>query len=163
LWHQGSDAELVRDAERQSLVTHGHIHSQLCCAFYCLWARRILEDDSDPWTSATTRMHELCPESRSDLDFVLQPRKPTGTGYVIDTLHSARWALEKGSSFEEVVRLAISLGHDTDTTACVAGGLAGIHYGLEGIPARWRTGLRGSSIVAPLLERLRAHIGVEAS
>ena len=32
LWHQGSDDELVRDAMRQSLVTHGHPRSQVCCA-----------------------------------------------------------------------------------------------------------------------------------
>ena len=33
--------ELVRDARLQSRVTHGHLRSQLCCALYCLWARRL--------------------------------------------------------------------------------------------------------------------------
>jgi len=42
LWHRGSDAELVADAARQSLVTHGHARSQVCCALYCLWVRYAL-------------------------------------------------------------------------------------------------------------------------
>ncbi|MGC3961046.1 MAG: ADP-ribosylglycohydrolase family protein [Verrucomicrobiota bacterium] len=32
---------------------------------------------------------------------------------------------------------AVNLGGDTDTTGCVAGGLAGVHYGLESIPQKW--------------------------
>jgi ADP-ribosylglycohydrolase len=30
-----------------------------------------------------------------------------------------------------LIKMAISFGNDTDTTACIAGGLAGITYGLE--------------------------------
>ena len=36
------DAALVDDACRQGLVTHGHPRSQVCCAMYCVWARRTL-------------------------------------------------------------------------------------------------------------------------
>ena len=32
---------------------------------------------------------------------------------------------------------AVNLGKDTDTTACVVGGLAGIYYGYDGIPFDW--------------------------
>lgn len=48
--------------------------------------------------------------------------RPRGTGYVIDTLWSARKALAEESS-GDVIRTAILFGHDTDTTAAVAGGL----------------------------------------
>ncbi|WP_227027794.1 ADP-ribosylglycohydrolase family protein [Corallococcus soli] len=41
-----------------------------------------------------------------------------------------------------------------DTTAAVAGGIAGLQYGLKGIPHRWRSMLRGEELVAPLLDRL---------
>ncbi len=68
-----------------------------------------------------------------------------GSGYVVDCLRSARLALTAGS-YESVVRAAIRLGNDTDTTACVAGGLAGLRDGIEGIPQRWRS---GSSSTAP--------------
>jgi ADP-ribosylglycohydrolase len=52
LWHRSSDAELVTDARRQSLVTHGHLRAQLCCALYCLWARRELEGHAAPYDDA---------------------------------------------------------------------------------------------------------------
>jgi ADP-ribosylglycohydrolase len=53
-----------------------------------------------------------------------------------------------------VVRAAIRLGNDTDTTACVAGGLAGLRDGLAAIPGRSRSRLRGSELFLPLLDQL---------
>ncbi|WP_234725283.1 ADP-ribosylglycohydrolase family protein [Cupriavidus metallidurans] len=72
---------------------------------------------------------------------------------MLDTIWSARRALE-ASTFEDVVRAAIQFGNDTDTTACVAGGLAGIRFGLEGIPVRWLKQLRGYDVAAPLISAL---------
>lgn len=36
---------------------------------------------------------------------------------------------------------AVNLGEDTNSTAAVAGGLAGIFWGLDGIPVEWVDGL----------------------
>jgi ADP-ribosyl-[dinitrogen reductase] hydrolase len=52
--------------------------------------------------------------------------------------------------------VAIALGHDTDTTAAVAGGIAGLRDGLQAIPERWRSALRGQELVQPMLETLLA-------
>jgi ADP-ribosylglycohydrolase len=41
----------------------------------------------------------------------------TLSGYVLDSLLSARMVLQTGS-YEQVVKAAVALGHDTDTTAC---------------------------------------------
>jgi len=71
----------------------------------------------------------------------------------MDCLNSARLAMEAGS-YEDAVKAAVALGNDTDTTACVAGGVAGLRDGLEAIPLRWRETLRGQEIVTPLLQRL---------
>ena len=40
-------------------------------------------------------------------------------------------------SFAECVLSAVNLGGDTDTTGCVLGGLAGVHYGVRAIPKMW--------------------------
>ncbi|WP_082054764.1 ADP-ribosylglycohydrolase family protein [Cupriavidus basilensis] len=72
---------------------------------------------------------------------------------MLDTILSARRALEE-STFEDVVRTAVHFGNDTDTTARVAGGLAGIHFGLAGIPVRWPKQLRGYDIAVPLISAL---------
>jgi ADP-ribosyl-[dinitrogen reductase] hydrolase len=52
------------------------------------------------------------------------------------------------------VKAAIGLGDDTDTIACVAGGIAGLRDGVAGIPERWLTALRGRDLLDPLLARL---------
>lgn len=151
LWHQGSDAELIEDARRASLPTHAHLRSQLCCALYCLWARAMLlqQHGDEAWTFAVATMRTQYPAGtpeRTELeDQILSfPMEQCGgCGYVVDSLHSARLALQQQPDYEGAVRAAIALGHDTDTTACIVGGLAGIRAGIEGIPARWRTALLG--------------------
>jgi ADP-ribosyl-[dinitrogen reductase] hydrolase len=161
LWHRGTDAELVRDAYMQSRVTHGHARSRVSCALYCLWARRLLDGDADPWASAVTALRAVIAgdEEKDALEQHIRPDATPvgrGSGYVVDTLASARMVFAASSTYEAAVRGAIALGDDTDTTACVVGGIAGLRYGYEGIPSRWRDALRGRQLVTPLLERLRA-------
>ena len=62
---------------------------------------------------------------------------PAGSGYVVDCLWSARHAFLASAHFDEVVGHAIALGRDTDTTAAVAGGLAGVRAGASGLPKVW--------------------------
>lgn len=159
LWHRGSDAELVRDARLSSLVTHGHLRSQLCCALYCLWIRRITEQHVEPWQDASQTLRALLAREHgasAELDLQIRPldaRAPRGSGYVVDTLHGARWLQDHGS-YERVVKAAVALGDDTDTTAAVCGGAAGVREGVSAIPARWLSALRGRELVEPLLQRL---------
>ncbi len=159
LWHTGTDDELYADARRQSLVTHGHLRSQLCCAMYCLWARELLRGAGDGWEIASEkflRCSESDVQAAQEAEFILEPAhkcSAAGSGYVLNTLWSARIVLQH-NSYENVVRAAIALGNDTDTTACVAGGLAGIRDGFPAIPERWRDRLRGRDVYQPLLERL---------
>lgn len=162
LWHRGSDEALIGLASQQSLPTHGHVRAQVCCALYCLWARRTLQGVKDPWEAAvrTLRSHlvEGGPHS-VELEEHVRPDDPspgTGSGYVVDTLRSARAVMEAGD-YAAVVRAAIALGRDTDTTACVAGGIAGLRDGVQGIPERWREALRGKDLLQPLWERLVKH------
>ena len=84
-------------------------------------------------------------------------RKPGG-GWVLDSFWSAWDAFAASSSYRETIVRAISYGNDTDTNAAIAGGLAGIHWGLDesidGIPAAWLDALRGKDIVEDVLRRV---------
>ena len=55
---------------------------------------------------------------------------------------------------QDQIKGAISLGRDTDTTACVVGGIAGLYYGFEAISKVWVEQLRAKDIVEPLLVKL---------
>jgi ADP-ribosyl-[dinitrogen reductase] hydrolase len=161
LVHAGDDASLVAAAHRQSLVTHGHLRAQVCCALYVLWARRTLESSAEPWRDAVATLRTLYradSASSEELESFVRPDDDgavKGSGYVVDALRSARWACEQGD-YAAVVRAAVSLGNDTDTTAAIAGGIAGLRDGVAAIPARWRERLRGREHYEPLIARMLA-------
>ena len=76
---------------------------------------------------------------------------------MLDSFWSAWEAFTRGTSYRDTIERCIRYGHDTDTTAAIAGGLAGLRWGVDeasgGIPAEWLAGLRGREIVEALLTR----------
>lgn len=168
LWHQGSDQQLIEDAYLQSHITHGHLRSKVCCALYCLWARYLLRDMEiqQAWLKAVATLREYyqhCPLDAEQLEFYIRPDEimgATGSGYVVDCLRSARFALQQ-NSYDKVIKAAIALGQDTDTTACVAGGIAGLYYGFDALPQHWYQQLRAKDLVEPLVDKLVDHIKQE--
>ena len=61
----------------------------------------------------------------------------SSSGYVVSTLEASLWCLLNSQSYSDAVFKAINLGDDTDTTATVVGGVAGLFYGLESVPSNW--------------------------
>ncbi|OAS20730.1 ADP-ribosyl-[dinitrogen reductase] hydrolase [Paenibacillus oryzisoli] len=59
------------------------------------------------------------------------------SGFVVYTLRWVLHILLQASNFSEVVQRAANLGDDSDTIGAIAGGLAGIYYGYEEIPAKY--------------------------
>lgn len=56
---------------------------------------------------------------------------------MIETIDACIWCLLNTENYKDAVLKAVNLGHDTDTTAAVTGGLAGLLYGFDGIPNEW--------------------------
>ena len=75
-------------------------------------------------------------------------------GFVLETVGAALWCLLNESGYEEAVVAAVGLGDDTDTTAAVAGALAGAHYGEQAIPQRWRDTVQHRDEIRDLALRL---------
>ena len=170
LWHfvQGDtdlekrSRDLVRDAHSQCQITHGHLCNQVCCALYCLAAQGLLEGKEareaiQEGVCALRSIYREQPEYERELEWSVRPDIPwegRGTGYVVDCLRSAFMILEQASDYEDAIKRAVLLGNDTDTTACVTGGLAGIRYGLRKIPERWLNALKEREKVEDLLAQL---------
>ena len=76
---------------------------------------------------------------------------------MVDCLKSARYAL-KQTTYQDVIKTAIAFGRDTDTTACVAGGIAGLYFGFDSIPESWLAQLRAKDLVEPLLAKLLSNV-----
>jgi len=71
-----------------------------------------------------------------------EPPEIRGTGYVVDALEAALWAVWNTDTFATGALAAVNLGNDADTTGAIYGQLAGVHYGLEGIPSAGAQGSR---------------------
>lgn len=59
-------------------------------------------------------------------------------GFVINTLLWVLKTLYTTNNFSDVVEILTNAGGDADTTSAIAGGLAGIYYGYEQIPYKYK-------------------------
>lgn len=116
-----------------SAITHAHATSCEACVRMVRVARRLIAGEGPRDVAG---------------DFVGVPASQIRSGgFVLDTERAALWCLANTSSYAECVLAAVNLGDDTDTTAAVAGGLAGIAYGMEGIPGEWLDALLGKATI----------------
>lgn len=142
---------LIQVAENQSLITHGHEKSRACCAVYTVLAYWMMNERLPDLEAAIAVVAAYHHSDEAMQIALLQLKEfgtteiPNGSGYVIDSLWSAWSVLQSADCYAEAVTKAIRLGNDTDTTACIAGGLAGIRWGIgggRGIPSNWISALR---------------------
>jgi ADP-ribosylglycohydrolase len=76
------------------------------------------------------------------------PKDFPKNGWVVHALQTAWWAItttDQGDArhLESALVQAVRAGHDTDTTAAIAGALLGARWGASAVPARWRRILHG--------------------
>jgi ADP-ribosylglycohydrolase len=83
-----------------------------------------------------------------------EPPQIRGTGFVVQSLEAALWAVARGRDFRSGALLAVNLGDDADTTGAIYGQLAGAHYGVDGIPAHWVAALAKRDQIRQLASRL---------
>lgn len=139
----------TEDIYNISRLTHAHEISLKSCEIYIKVARGLLKKDSI--MDIIVALNEAEPFERLKHINILEEHEIASTGYVVHTLEAALWCLATTKSFRECVLKAVNLGDDTDTTAAVAGGLAGIVYGYEGIPVGWIKKLRAKELIEECL------------
>jgi len=167
------DLALVHHAHAASRVTHGHVRCQVACALYSLLVRRLLHADggAKAMSDARRTLRRIYASDTRLTDHLAtlgeleawRDESHAGRGFVLDAFWSAWDAVEEATGYQEAIERAIRFGGDTDTTAAIAGGLAGVRWGWEGIPTEWRRGMRGREVAAPLVDRLVATTGARTS
>lgn len=134
------------DVREVSAITHAHPVSKEACVAYVHIARELA--DGRPLEEAVAGNAPDLPEfGRLPRIAALPEGEIKSGGFVVHTLEAALWCLFNSGSYAECALKAVNLGGDTDTTACVAGGLAGIMYGYDAIPPTWIEALRGKDII----------------
>lgn len=76
------------------------------------------------------------------------PTDFSNNGWVVHALQTAWWAITGAEDsgpghLPAALERAVRAGHDTDTTAAIAGGLLGARWGASAVPQRWRQQLHG--------------------
>lgn len=142
--------KLMKLTEEISSLTHGHNRSKLACIFYIEFAIQIIMgyEKEEAFDRTIAFIHSNCGSTYQN-DFIYfknilnkkiintAQEGIKSTGYVIDTLEAVLWIFFHADGYRDTVLKAINLGGDTDTIAAIAGGLAGIYYGLNDIPNEW--------------------------
>ena len=157
-------------------LTHAHLRANIACVLYFFMIREILKGtgslaerlqagldkgfgyyDRDPENAEELkyycRLRDLGTFARTPADAI------RSSGYVVDSLEAAVWSLVTTASFEEALLKAVNLGRDTDTVGAIAGGLAGLYYGYEAIPAEWAAKLKRKEWIEELCEKAEQAVG----
>jgi len=160
-----------------SAITHGHIRSVIACFYYLEFARHLLncKDKFIIYKKLQTEINNffnsllINPTEISMFDRLLkndiseEPEETISTsGYVLHTLEASIWCLLKTDNYKDAVLKAVNLGNDTDTTATVTGGLAGLLYGYETIPKNWMEQLARRNDIEDLALRLEKKISLSS-
>jgi ADP-ribosyl-[dinitrogen reductase] hydrolase len=154
-------------------ITHRHIRSVVACFFYLEFARFLVEglEKQDAYKKTQVQVFTFLktitvPDSELELfdrllcsDISQEPiNSIESSGYVIHTLEASIWCLLTTETYQDAILKAVNLGKDTDTTAAVTGGLAGLLYGVEGIPDSWINQLAKRDEIEDLAERMALKI-----
>lgn len=134
-----------KEIRNVSKLTHAHEISQKACCIYVDIAKRLLNGESVKDILMSLAYNS--PFNRLQLLGPLPEAAIQSSGYVVHTLEAALWCVVNTNTFEQCVLKAVNLGDDTDTTAAVAGGLAGIIYGYGNIPGAWIKKLRNKEVI----------------
>jgi ADP-ribosylglycohydrolase len=151
-----------------SAITHAHPRAKLGCGIYSLLVRQLAvnQNKTEAYHIAVKQamdFYKPLPEFNGELRHFdriistdiagLRQDQIRSTGYLVDTLEAGIWCLLTYTNTKDVLLAAVNLGMDTDTTGLVAGGIAGLHYGLEGVPVDWLNSLARKKDVDDMIER----------
>ena len=145
--------------EAVSSLTHAHEISRTACALYVEIAKSMIENDleiSEHVELACDKIKNHYNDSEvlekferifsNDLDDV------RGRSFVVGSLECVIHCLLNTDSYRDAVLKAVNFGEDTDTTAAICGGLAGIYYGYDSIPKEWVNSINRIDEVESLCE-----------
>lgn len=155
--HPAITLEGVQKIFDMSALTHAHLRSKVGCLIYAKVLARLLDCPNVDKVAGLQQALTECKkylEKQSDGAFgheveqysrlwnletfkSLAEEEIKSSGYVLHTLEAGLWCFLNTDNYRDCVLKAVNLGDDTDTVGAVAGGLAGLYYGLTKIPTEW--------------------------
>ena len=158
--------EAIQMVHETSSLTHAHMRSKIACGIYYFLVKAIIEhNDSLPIVlqKGITNAFNYYQEN-DELQHYMRiqylnifQQLPESTiksgGYVVESLEASIYCLLNNNTYKDTVLHAVNLGFDTDTTAAIAGGLAGLYYTYENIPQAWLDKIKKNEYIEQLCEK----------
>lgn len=178
--HGETDRKIIEMIHNGSALTHAHNRAKIACGIYYFLSMAIIDYVIGAGAQKTNGMLRKCLQSGIVKAFTfyaqdtvlyrelkehygrlydikafasLPEKDIKSTGYCVDTLEAAVWCLANTNNYKGCELKAVNLGLDTDTVGAVAGGLAGLFYGKEGIPEEWLNVLARKRYIEKLCAR----------
>lgn len=163
-------------AAESSRVSHPHMRCVLSCALYTILVAHSLQDPNVTKETLVGRLSDFLSAVKKATDRSTSKSKVKSTGissflerfdpytsvasfhdkhitqirssgYVLDSLEAALWALFTTSSFRGGAIKVVDLGDDADTVGAIYGGLAGAVYGDGELPKEWLQDMQSLDLV----------------
>ncbi|XP_074547389.1 ADP-ribosylhydrolase ARH3 [Halichoeres trimaculatus] len=124
---------------------------------------RILKEAEKPFCERLHRVRDLMDKSKVSIEEVISElgngiaalhSVPTAIFCVLHCLEPRDCLPASYGGVERTIAYSLALGGDTDTIACMAGAIAGAHYGIEAIPESWIKCCEGADDADMHAERL---------
>lgn len=140
-WHRNLSDAADRSGE-SSRSTHAAQRPVDCCRLMGAMIAALIAGGTaeDVFSTSFWRWGPLDPQVAAIAAGSYRDKEPPqirGTGFCIDALEAALWAVDGAHDFEDAVLRAVNLGDDADTTAAIAGQIAGARWGASTIPTGW--------------------------
>ena len=161
--------KIYQTVKEVSSITHGHFRSVFACFIYVIFAIELMKGKNK--NEAYNYMQSIALKYAENQEF--NPKEIElferilkndisnypedeikSSGYVLHSLEASFWCFLNSENYSEAVLKAVNLGEDTDTTAAITGGIAGIFYGFENIPEEWVAELVRKDDIESLCENL---------
>lgn len=129
--------EAIEIAKDDARLTHPHIVCQIATAAYTLAIRHLILNPKDQAGALKTVRAYLEQTQSEVLDWFEEalvgdvPEGKPNIGFVKIAFTHAFFHLAQKSGFRSSITQTLALGGDTDTNACIVGGLMGAYYGLD--------------------------------
>jgi len=164
----------MEDIHKISGLTHRHPLAQTACGIYLAIAVRILDGyelkaairegihEALDWYGSHNKFQMVLDywEKASDPDNLasLPNEIIYSGGYVVETMETVLWALMNTDNYRDCVLTCVNMGYDADSTAAVAGGLAGLCYGYDSIPEEWLDALVNKKLIEECITGMEEYI-----
>ncbi|WP_205511657.1 ADP-ribosylglycohydrolase family protein [Longitalea arenae] len=164
--------EITREV---ACITHGSMQTILPCFYYLEFALELLQGSQKQMAYDNTAKtvadflagSSLGEQARNVLTPLLfeditkrSSASILTTHQAVLTIQAAMYCFMQTDNYSDAVLMAVNMGDDTDTTAAVTGGLAGLYYGFESIPEKWRKEIKRSNEIHDLCDRLSKAMGL---